>query len=128
MALIDLTDWLAEFCTPGVAWCVKRLSGNDTLANGSHQAGPYLPKDFLFQVFPAVNRTDVKNPDTRFNLVIDSHADSREVRLIYYNSKRVEGKGNGRDETRLTGFGGEIPHSLTLKARERSRSSPSRST
>ena len=106
MALIDLTDWLAEFCAPGVAWCVKRLSGNDTLANGTHQAGPYLPKDFLFGVFPAVNRTDVKHPDTWFSLSIDSHTDARQVRLTYYNSKRSEGKPGGRDETRLTNFGG----------------------
>jgi hypothetical protein len=106
MAMTDLTDWLAEFCGPGVAWCVKRLSGNDTLANGTHQAGPYLPKDFLFEVFPAVRRTDVKNPDAWFDLAVDSHADARRVRLIYYNSKRSEGKPNGRDETRLTNFGG----------------------
>jgi len=33
MALIDLTDWLNEFSGPQYAWLVKRLSGNDTLAN-----------------------------------------------------------------------------------------------
>lgn len=42
---------------------VKRLSANDTLATGGHQAGPYMPKDFLFPseaayknvAFPAAN-------------------------------------------------------------------------
>lgn len=106
MAVSDFTDWLGAFCAPGVALFVKRLSGNDTLANGAHQAGPYIPKDFLFRIFPMINRTDEKNPDHRFELAVDSHRDAREVRVIYYNSKRHEGKPNGRDETRLTNFGG----------------------
>ncbi|MDF7673773.1 type II restriction endonuclease [Acetobacteraceae bacterium ESL0709] len=106
MAVSDFTDWLGFFCAPGVALFVKRLSGNDTLANGTHQAGPYIPKDFLFRIFPAINRTDEKNPDHRFKLAVDSHMDAREVRVIYYNSKRHESKPNGRDETRLTNLGG----------------------
>lgn len=106
MAVSDLTDWLGEFCAPGIALCVKRLSGNDTLANGAHQAGPYIPKEFLFRIFPAINRTDEKNPDQWFELAIDSHMDVRPVRAIYYNSKRSERQLNGRDETRLTNFGG----------------------
>ena len=65
MAVSDFTDWLGVFCAPGVALFVKRLSGNDTLANGAHQAGPYIPKDFLFRIFPVINRTDEKNPDHR---------------------------------------------------------------
>lgn len=106
MAVSDFTDWLGVFCAPGVALFVKRLSGNDTLANGTHQAGPYIPKDFLLRIFPMINRTDEKNPDHRFELAVDSHMDAREVRAVYYNSKRHEGKRNGRDETRLTNFGG----------------------
>ena len=106
MAVSDFTDWLGVFCAPGNALFVKRLSGNDTLANGAHQAGPYIPKDFLFRIFPMINRIDEKNPDHRFELAVDSHMDAREVRVIYYNSKRHEGKPNGRDETRLTNFGG----------------------
>ncbi|MBW6506897.1 MAG: type II restriction endonuclease [Rhodobacteraceae bacterium] len=106
MAVSDFMDWLADFCAPRIALFVKRLSGNDTLANGAHQAGPYIPKDFLFRIFPMINRIDAKNPDHRFELAVDSHMDAREVRVIYYNSKRHEGKPNGRDETRLTNFGG----------------------
>lgn len=106
MAVSDFSDWLAEFCAPGIALFVKRLSGNDTLANGAHQAGPYIPKDFLFRLFPTIDRVDEKNPDQRFELAVDSHMDAREVRVVYYNSKRREGKKNGRDETRLTNFGG----------------------
>lgn len=61
--MMDVTDWLNEFGGDGFAWCVKRLSGNDTLANKSHQAGPYLPKDFIFELFPAINLPDIHNPD-----------------------------------------------------------------
>jgi hypothetical protein len=86
---------------------VKRLSGNDTLANGSHQAGSYIAKEFIFQMFPAINRTDIKNPDVRFDLYIDSHADHRNVRAVYYNNKFHENPDNGRNETRLTNFGGQ---------------------
>jgi EcoRII C terminal/Restriction endonuclease EcoRII, N-terminal len=104
MALADVNDWMNEFGSPGHVWYAKRLSGNDTLANHSHQAGPYIPKEFLFEMFPALHRTDVKNPDLTFDLYIDSHADHRHVRAIWYNTK-VRGEGT-RNETRLTGFGG----------------------
>jgi hypothetical protein len=104
VALADITDWMNEFGSPGHVWYAKRLSGNDTLANHSHQAGPYIPKEFLFEIFPALHRTDVKNPDLWFDLYIDSHADHQNVRAVWYNT-RVRGEGT-RNETRLTGFGG----------------------
>lgn len=72
MAVADLTDWLDQFSVPEYVWFVKRLSGNDTLANNTHQAGPYIPKDFLFQVFPGLNHPETENPDHRFPLFIDS--------------------------------------------------------
>src|ERR1700732_2886401 len=87
MAVADITDWRNEFGIPGHVWYAKRLSGNDTLANHAHQAGPYIPKEFLFEVFPALHRTDVKNPDLLFDLYIDSHADHRRVRAVWYNNK-----------------------------------------
>ena len=43
MAVADLGDWLSEWLEDGGVWYLKRLSGNDTLANESHQAGPYIP-------------------------------------------------------------------------------------
>ena len=104
MALADLTDWLNDHAGEGFVWFVKRLTGNDTLANGSHQAGPYIPKDFLFRMFPSIARIDTKNPDHRFDLYVDSHADHRQIRAVYYNTRpRREGT---RDESRLTNFGG----------------------
>jgi hypothetical protein len=103
MALADVTDWMDEYGRPGVIWYAKRLAANDTLATNAHQAGPYIPKDFLFQIFPALDRPEAENPDVRFDLYIDSHADHRNVRAVWYNNKL---RGGTRDEARLTGFGG----------------------
>lgn len=60
MPVGDLVEWMEEHSAPHFTSYVKRLSGNDTLANGSHQAGPYIPRDFLFAVFPALNRREIK--------------------------------------------------------------------
>ena len=102
----DLTDWLDEHSGPEFVWYVKRLSGNDTLANNTHQAGPYIPKEFLFGIFPALDRRAEKNPDVRFDLYVDSHADHRQVRAVWYNNRFHDNPTGGRNETRLTGFGG----------------------
>ncbi|MGK9086391.1 type II restriction endonuclease [Brucella intermedia] len=104
--MMELGDWLNEYSGPNYTWYVKRLSGNDTLANKTHQAGPYIPKEVLFKVLPAIARTDIENPDVWFNVYIDSHADARQIRAVYYNSKRRRNQRNGRDETRLTNWGG----------------------
>ena len=103
MALADVTDWMDEYAKPGVVWFAKRLSANDTLATNAHQAGPYIPKDFLFRIFPTLNRPEAENPDVRFDFYIDSHPDHRMVRAVWYNNQL---RGGTRNETRLTGFGG----------------------
>ena len=82
-----LADWLDEHDRAGFVWYVKRLAANDTLATHAHQAGPYIPKSFLFTAFPALNTVEIKNPDVRFDLYVDSHGDRRNVRAIYYNTK-----------------------------------------
>lgn len=104
--MMELGDWLNEYSGPNYTWYVKRLSGNDTLANKAHQAGPYIPKELLFDVLPSLGRVDVENPDIRFDVYVDSHADYRQIRAVYYNSKRHKQQKNGRDETRLTNWGG----------------------
>lgn len=104
MPLRELEDWLDERNQPSrVLWWLKRLSANDTQANGSHQAGPYIPKSILFAVVPSLQRPEDENPDVRFNLMIDSHHDIRHARAVWYNNRRF---GGTRDETRLTGLGG----------------------
>ena len=99
----DLQDWLEDHSGPDFTWFAKRLSGNDTLANRSHQAGPYIPKDLLFRMFPQLNRPEAENPYVWFDLHVDSHPDSRKVKAIWYNNRR---RGGTRNETRITNWGG----------------------
>ena len=103
MAVVDFSDWLMDFTQPEIVWYVKRLSANDTLETNAHQSGTYVPRHFLFSIFPSLNQPKVENPDVRFDLYIDSHADYRNVRAVCYNNKF---RGGTRNETRLTRFGG----------------------
>ncbi len=99
----ELRDWLDEHSRRGFAWFAKRLSGNDTLANGAHQAGPYVPRDLLLRLLPGLNRPDEANPDVRFDLDIASHGDRRLVRAVWYNNML---RGGTRNEARITNLGG----------------------
>ncbi len=101
--MVTLGQWLDEQAGAGAVWYAKRLSGNDTLANGTHQAGPYFPKQLLFDLLPSLNRPDLTNPDQWFQLNIPSHNDSRTVRAIWYNNRL---HGGTRNEARVTNFGG----------------------
>lgn len=103
MATIDLSEWIAAMSAQGCAWYVKRLSANDTLATGAHQAGPYVPKDLLFDVLPELNAPTKLNPDVSFVVSVDSHADERMVRAIWFNNRL---HGGTRNEARITNWGG----------------------
>lgn len=105
MAVVDLSDWLNEWTESGSIWYLKRLAANDTLANKSHQAGPYIPKELLFEAFPALDNPEAKNPDVIVEAFIDSHADHRQVRAIWYNNALLETDGT-RNEARITRWGG----------------------
>lgn len=106
MSTDHLDDWLNGIETATTAIIAKRLSANDTQANGNHQSGPYLPKEFLFRLFPTVSSIEFENPDTNFDLYLNSHAFHRRARLVYYNSKPRLRRPNGRDELRITKLGG----------------------
>ena len=56
MADRDLSGWFGNCFNRNFVRFAKRLSGNDTLANGARQAGPYIPKPLLFRVFPGLDR------------------------------------------------------------------------
>lgn len=103
---VELVDWLDGVSGEQWLWYVKRLAANDTKASGGHQAGPHITKNFLFRIFPTINKTSTKNPDVWFRLDLASHPDSRDVRAIYYNNKFFENPTGGRNEARITGFGG----------------------
>lgn len=96
--------WQDNFMVPGMTWYVKRLSANDTLASGAHQAGPYIPPKFLFLIFPKLRRQEVINPDVYFDLYVDSHGQHRNARAIWYNNRLF---GGTRNETRITRLGGQ---------------------
>ena len=104
MPIADLADWLAEFSRENRVWYLKRLSANDTLATNAHQAGPYVPKDLLFEVFPMIDDRTRQNPDVFFDAYVDSHVDHRRVRAVWYNN-RLFGTGT-RNEARITNWGG----------------------
>lgn len=104
MPVMSLSDWIEEFARPDNLWYVKRLSGNDTLANRAHQAGPYIPKDVIFEALPSLRRMTGDNPRIDVEAFTDSHVDRRTVKAIWYNRKVSEAR--PRDEARITNWGG----------------------
>lgn len=99
----ELTDWIDECTGEGFVWFAKRLSGNDTVANGSHQAGPYIPRDLLLELIPDLNKPKTKNPKFKFDLFTASHGEHCRAKAIWYNNKL---RGGTRNETRVTNLGG----------------------
>lgn len=85
---------------PGWRWFTKYLAGNDTLLTKAHQAGPYIPKPVIFELFPGVAKSSEVNPRESFPVQIDSHGVSGSVTAIWYNNKT-------RNEARITGWGGK---------------------
>ena len=96
-------EWLDRQLRQCRSQFAKRLSGNDTLANGSRKAGSYVPKRVLFHAFPELNRPKTENPCVNFELHVDSHQDTRVAKAIWYNNKL---RGGTRNETRITRLGG----------------------
>lgn len=99
MPVMSLPDWISEFSKPDHVWYLKRLSANDTLANKTHQAGPYIPKELLFRVLPRLQDREVENPRVQINAFVDSGTEVRSVTAIWYNRLT-------RNEARVTGWGG----------------------
>ncbi len=109
MAIADLSDWLDDQTRPHTVWYLKRLSANDTGQTGGHQAGVYMPKRFMFDLFSALNQEPTKNLDSNFDLYVDSHGHYAEARAIWYNNRywRKPTPSQPRDEMRITRFGGK---------------------
>lgn len=92
--------WLSEHSGTHWRWYVKRLAANDTLATKAHQAGPYFPKDVVFDLFATLKASNTPNPRVRLPVYLDSHGEPRrDVSVIWYNQ-------GTRDECRITGWGG----------------------
>jgi hypothetical protein len=103
--LESLRDWLVRISGDEWVWFAKRLSANDTGLTGSHQVGFYVPRTFALAVAPELAE-DRKNPDRDLTFTLFSHDQVATPRLIYYNSRVFEPKANGRNEFRVTRFGG----------------------
>ncbi|WP_337170436.1 type II restriction endonuclease [Gemmatimonas aurantiaca] len=105
---LQLADWLASVSGPEWLWYVKYLSANDTYAKKNvHQGGPHLGKSLFATAFPMLSDRAGResNPDLTLPTHIDSHGESLDLRLVWYNSKRLSRQKNGRDEARLTRWG-----------------------
>lgn len=100
----DVREWLVSLSGPEWRWVVKILSGNDTLATAAHQAGPYIPKGIVFELFPSIARSRTLNPRITFPAYIDSHGISNNPTVIWYNNRVV--RDGTRNEARITGWGG----------------------
>jgi hypothetical protein len=107
--LSELEAWLEKVTGNGWIWFAKYLAANDTYAKSNvHQGGPYLAQELVRSLFPRLTARAgrEKNPDLTINATIDSHGESRDVRVVYYNS-RLLGQENGRNEARITRWGGQ---------------------
>lgn len=103
-----LRRWIDSVATARLIYA-KRLSGNDTLANETNQAGLYVSKRVAFEISPSVNTTEQKNPKSSFRLTIVSHdMPRRTVVLTYYNDRHHTASTSRatKDEGRITRLGG----------------------
>jgi hypothetical protein len=106
----EFENWLLDVSGAEWLWHVKYLSANDTYAKPNvHQGGPHISKALLAAAFPHLSERaeQENNPDLVLPARVDSHTESMDLRLIWYNSKRLKGQKNGRDEARLTKWGGK---------------------
>lgn len=103
-----LDEFISEKANPEWVIYMKRLSANDTGATGGHQVGIYIPKITRDILFPSINRFDCENPSIQLSAKIVSHdIEKQSVKAIYYNSKLARKKKNGRNESRITSWGGK---------------------
>lgn len=104
----DFQHWLTEKSSDNWYIHIKRLSANDTGASGGHQSGVYLPNNSANFLFPSINRIDEENPSIGLTAKIISHeVNDSQVRAVYYNSKLRNLNPKGRNETRITCWGGQ---------------------
>lgn len=108
----DVRQWSETVTGPGWYWFVKRLSGNDTLLNKSHQAGLYIPRSVAFHLFPSMKPSKV-DPRAQFAASIDSHNAEAMPTAIWYNNKL---RGKTRNECRITNWGGKASPLLDPEA------------
>jgi hypothetical protein len=115
----ELVAWLENISGPDWLWYAKFIPANDTYAKPNvHQGGPYLSKELLRRAFPGlvVQVQKVENPDLIIPVSFDSHPAKLDIRLVWYNSKQFKNQKNGRDEARMTQWGGKSSPLLAPEA------------
>jgi len=113
----ELEQWMDRVASSEWKWYAKYIPANDTYAKRNvHQGGPYIGKDLLRSAFPDLTRRAEreKNPDAHLAANVASHQLLQDVRLVWYNTRRIEKRANGRDEARLTNWGG-MDHPLVAE-------------
>lgn len=102
----DLFDLLETVSGPSWHWYVKRLSANDTmLKTNVHQAGPYMNRDAILDLFGSLARASELNPRATLPAWVVSDGFETDITVIWYNNK-IAGDGT-RNECRITGWGGK---------------------
>jgi hypothetical protein len=101
-----LHDWLVRIEGAEWSWLAKRLSANDTGLTGGHQAGFHIPREFASAVAPELSGSR-SNPRRQLSFHLISHDQVSTPNLTYYNSFVFRRQANGRNEFRVTGFGGK---------------------
>lgn len=102
---ISLTQFLERLDKDNFFWLVKRLSGNDTGLTGAHQAGVYVPRQFMEAVVPSIVTTELYNPTKEISCYIPSQDCFQSgIQAKYYNNKYFPEHGLKKkyDEFRLT--------------------------
>jgi len=89
----SIDTWIETVNSNERVWYAKRLSANDSGATDSHQAGIYIPKIILWEIFPKTKTGS--NPDSWFSTEIMPYEEKRNLRAIWYNEKT-------RNESRIT--------------------------
>ena len=105
----DLESWLELVSNEQWLWYIKYIAANDTyLKSNVHQGGPYISKTLLRGAFPQLTARSGReeNPDVVIPVSVDSHVYERNIRVVWYNSRVLKGQKNGRDEARMTQWGG----------------------
>lgn len=104
-----LESWIERVARHGWTRYAKHLAANDTYAMANeNEPGPHFATELLRKAFPVLaQRADSeRNPDVLLHVRIASHGLDQEVRLVWYNSKRIENRASGRDEALLADWGG----------------------
>lgn len=102
---ISLTQFLELLDREKFTWIIKRLSGNDTGITGGHQAGIYVPRNFMESIVPSIVTTKILNPTKEIDCYISSHDCLKAgIQAKYYNNKFFPelGMKKGYNEFRMT--------------------------